>query len=149
DEDLVDSFIARAEAIGAGALVVTLDTTLLGWRPDDLDLGSLPFTQGYGIAQYTSDARFQELVAELIGAAPAPEVTVPLGAIRTLLQMSRRHPGTFLSNVRSPIPRASIETFLDVYSNPGLTWGRLGGLRERTRLPIVLKGILHPSDALL
>ena len=33
DEQLVDSFIHRAEAIGAGALVVTLDTTLLGWRP--------------------------------------------------------------------------------------------------------------------
>src|SRR5699024_6258237 len=36
DEPLVDSFIARAEAIDAGALVVTLDTTTLGWRPWDL-----------------------------------------------------------------------------------------------------------------
>lgn len=51
DEQLVDSFIARAEAIGASALVVTLDTTLLGWRPRDLNLGSLPFSTGIGIAQ--------------------------------------------------------------------------------------------------
>src|SRR5699024_1320707 len=58
------------------------------------------------------------------------------------------HPGSFLSNVRSPVPRAAIETFLDVYSNPALSWQHLAGLRDRTRLPIVLKGILHPDDAL-
>src|SRR5699024_7557663 len=69
DEPLVDSFIARAEAIDAGALVVTLDTTTLGWRPWDLDLGSLPFTRGVGIAQYTSDPRFAELVAERVASA--------------------------------------------------------------------------------
>ena len=46
DEELVDRMIRRAEAIGAGALVVTLDTTLLGWRPQDLNLGSLPFARG-------------------------------------------------------------------------------------------------------
>ena len=45
------------------ALVVTLDTTMLGWRPQDLNLGSLPFAQGLGIAQYTSDPRFREIVA--------------------------------------------------------------------------------------
>ena len=37
DEDLVDSMIRRAEACGASALVVTVDTTLLGWRPQDLE----------------------------------------------------------------------------------------------------------------
>ena len=34
----VRSFVRRAEAIGAGAIVLTVDTTLLGWRPRDLDL---------------------------------------------------------------------------------------------------------------
>src|SRR5699024_6960478 len=62
DEELVDSMIARAEAAGAEALVVTLDTTMLGWRTQDLDLGSLPFARGQGIAQYTSDPRFMALV---------------------------------------------------------------------------------------
>ena len=33
DEALIDSMISRAEHSGAGALVVTLDTTILGWRP--------------------------------------------------------------------------------------------------------------------
>ena len=66
DEPLVDSLIGRAEAIDAGALVVTLDTTILGWRPQDLNLASLPFAQGLGIGQYTSDPRFLELVAERV-----------------------------------------------------------------------------------
>ena len=50
DEALVDSMISRAERSGAGALVVTLDTTILGWRPQDLNLGSLPFVGGQGLA---------------------------------------------------------------------------------------------------
>ncbi|HZE38790.1 MAG TPA: alpha-hydroxy-acid oxidizing protein, partial [Stackebrandtia sp.] len=52
---LVDSLVARAEAAGCGAIVVTLDTHMLGWRPRDLDAGYLPFARGQGIAQYTSD----------------------------------------------------------------------------------------------
>lgn len=150
DEALVDSTIARAEAVGAGALVVTLDTTLLGWRPQDLNLGSLPFSKGVGIAQYTSDPRFSDIVAERIAAAASAakgKTEVTLGAIRTLLSMTRNHPGSFAANLRSPVPRASVETFLDIYSNPGLSWDHLATLRERTSLPVVLKGILHPDDA--
>lgn len=150
DEGLVDSMIARAEAIGAGALVVTLDTTLLGWRPMDLNIASLPFSRGQGIAQYTSDPRFLEIVRERIAAAAgaAQEGTeVTLGAIKALLSMTRNHPGRFLENLRSPEPRAAVETFLDIYSNPGLSWDHLATLRERTTLPVVLKGILHPDDA--
>jgi lactate 2-monooxygenase len=148
DEGLVDSLIARAEETSARALVVTLDTTVLGWRPQDLNLGSLPFSRGQGIAQYTSDPRFRQIVAERIAAPAEREATpVTLGAIRTLLAMTRNHPGRFWANLRSPEPRAAVETFLDIYSNPGLSWDHLATLRERTRLPVVLKGILHPDDA--
>ena len=151
DEALVDSLIQRAEAIDAGALVVTLDTTTLGWRPQDLNLGSLPFAQGQGIGQYTSDPRFRDLVRERIAAAKASgvkrDVEVTIAAIRSLLSITRNHPGSFWANLRSPVPRASVEAFLDIYSNPGLSWDHLATLRERTRLPVVLKGILHPDDA--
>jgi lactate 2-monooxygenase len=149
DEPLVDSLIGRAEAIDAGALVVTLDTTILGWRPQDLNLASLPFAQGLGIGQYTSDPRFLELVAERVkradGAKEKTEVT--LAAIKSLISITRSYPGRFLDNLRSPMPRAAVETFLDIYSNPGLSWDHLATLRDRTRLPVVLKGILHPDDA--
>ena len=50
-------------------------------------------------------------------------------------------------NLRSPLPRAAVETFLGIYSRPSITWADLAWLRSRTRLPIVLKGVLHPDDA--
>jgi isopentenyl diphosphate isomerase/L-lactate dehydrogenase-like FMN-dependent dehydrogenase len=151
DDQLVDSMIARAEAIGCDALVVTVDTTMLGWRPEDLTLGSLPFSQGIGIAQYTSDPRFQQVVAERLSAPrePAAPVRVTPAAVRSLLSLTRAHPGRFADNLRSPVPRAAVETFLDIYSNPGLSWDDLATLRHRTRLPVLVKGILHPDDARL
>jgi lactate 2-monooxygenase len=154
DEPLVDSLLARAAASGAEAIVVTIDTTMLGWRPQDLNLGSLPFSQGIGIAQYTSDPRFQEIVRGRVAdqAAQAAgggkdDVKVTIGALRSLLSISREHPGDLRTNLRSPTPRAAVETFLDIYSNPGLTWEQLATLRDRTDLPFLVKGILHPDDA--
>lgn len=149
DEDLVDSMIQRAEAAGAGALVVTVDTTMLGWRPQDLDLGSLPFARGEGIAQYTSDPRFTTLAAERSRRprADGEREEVTLGAVATLLSMARRYPGRLLDNLRSPMPRAAVQTFLDIYSNPALSWDHLATVKSRTRLPVLLKGVLHPDDA--
>lgn len=57
--ELVRSLVARAENCGCSAIAVTLDTTLLGWRTRDLDAAYLPFLEGKGIAQYTSDPVFQ------------------------------------------------------------------------------------------
>lgn len=150
DDRLVDSLVGRAEAIGAEALVVTLDTTMLGWRPQDLNLGSLPFARGVGIAQYTSDPRFLEIVRERVAGAvgrqnPSPAIT--LGGLRALASMARETPGRFVDNLRSPMPRAAVETFLEIYSKPSLTWEDLATLPGRTRLPVLLKGILHPDDA--
>lgn len=151
DDQLVDSLIGRAEKIGAEALVVTLDTTILGWRPQDLTLGSLPFAQGLGIAQYTSDERFLQIVADRIAAArtsgTSTDTEVTVGAIRSLLRISANFPGRLASNLRAPEPRQAVETFLDIYSNPGLSWDHLATLRDRTSLPVVLKGIMHPDDA--
>lgn len=152
-DELVESFLARAEAIGAHAVTVTLDTAMLGWRPRDLDLAHLPFLHGRGIAQYTSDPVFRRLVEERIAARrrgelpPPPAARVTPRAIRTLLGMTRRHPGAMLANLRSGVPRVAVETFLDVFSRTDLTWDHLAWLRERTRLPIVLKGVQHPDDA--
>ena len=70
-----------------------------------------------------------------------------LGAIRSLVSMTRRFPGRFLDNLRSPEPRAAVETFLDIYSRPSLSWADIETLRSRTSLPILLKGVLHPDDA--
>ena len=148
DDELVECLVSRAEACGSDALVVTLDTAYLGWRPRDLDLGHLPFARGEGIAQYTSDPVFRRLVAERVaGAAPAARPRPTPAAVATLLSMSRNHPGDMRHNLTAPEPRAAVETFLDVFSRPALTWDDLPRLRTLTSLPIVLKGILHPDDA--
>ena len=149
EDELVESLVARAEAAGCDALVVTLDTTMLGWRPRDLDLGHLPFALGKGIAQYTSDPVFRRLVEErAAGAAtrePRPRPTP--AAVRAVIGMAKAWPGAFRDNLRSPLPRAAVETFLGIYSRPSITWADLAWLRSRTRLPILLKGVLHPDDA--
>jgi len=53
------SLVGRAGAAGYGAIVVTLDTVHLGYRPTDLATGFLPFIRGVGISQYTSDPVFR------------------------------------------------------------------------------------------
>ena len=145
EDALVESLLARAETARAEAVVVTLDMTMLGWRPRDLDLGSLPFARGEGIAQYTSDPVFRRLLAD----APAgrrPDRITPQ-AVASWLAVTRNYPGQLIDNLRSPLPRAAVETFLKIYSRPSLTFHDLAWLRARTRLPIVLKGVLHPDDA--
>jgi lactate 2-monooxygenase len=61
-DELVASLVRRAEACGCEAIVVTLDTTLLGWRTRDLDHAYLPFIRGMGLAQYTSDPVFRAML---------------------------------------------------------------------------------------
>ncbi|MBJ7290936.1 alpha-hydroxy-acid oxidizing protein [Williamsia sp.] len=150
DDALVDSLVQRAETMGAQAIVVTLDTTMLGWRPQDLNIGSLPFARAEGIAQYTSDPRFREIVAERIAnpsADAGPKVEITRAAVSALFSMARHLPGSLLSNLRSPVPKQSVQTFLDIYSRPSLTWDDIAGLQKKTSLPVILKGILHPDDA--
>jgi len=64
DRELAASFVARAEAAGYGAVVVTLDTWQLGWRPRDLTTAYLPFLQSVGIANYLSDPVFSRGLPE-------------------------------------------------------------------------------------
>lgn len=170
DDAVVESFVHRAEASGCEAIVVTLDTHVLGWRTHDLDLGYLPFARAEGIAQYLSDPAFRRLVEARVGSAgdvgagetgagdggagggrtgQAAAVNRPtLAAVRSLLSMARHHPGSTWRNLREPYARAAVETFLDVFSRSTLTWSDLAWLRARTTLPILVKGIQHPDDAL-
>ncbi|MEO6244474.1 MAG: alpha-hydroxy-acid oxidizing protein [Opitutaceae bacterium] len=113
DRELTRSFIHRAEAAGYSALVVTLDTRLLGWRPRDLDLGHNPFLHGKGLANYFSDPVFRAALAR----PPEEDHT------------------------------AAVKHFLGVFNDPTLVWEDLAWLRAQTKLPITLKGILHPDDA--
>jgi L-lactate dehydrogenase (cytochrome) len=113
DRALVESFVARAEAAGYGAIVLTVDTFVPGWKPRDLQQAWLPFLEGMGVANYFQDPVFRAALEK------PPEED----------------------------QGAATGHFLSVQANPALSWDDLSWLRERTSLPILIKGILHPDDA--
>jgi lactate 2-monooxygenase len=146
-DELVASLAQRAERSGCRAIVVTLDTTMLGWRSRDLEGAYLPFLHGKGIAQYTSDPVFRRLLTEQPPGRNAPEPRPTLAALRTLIRLTRAYPDSFWRTLVSGRGRAAVQSFTQIYSRPSLTWETLAFLRERTSMPIVLKGILHADDA--
>lgn len=62
NHDVCASILARARAAGYTALVVTLDTWTLAWRPRDLDQAYLPFIRNTGTAIAMSDPAFRALL---------------------------------------------------------------------------------------
>jgi lactate 2-monooxygenase len=80
DREIVASLVARAAAAGYSAIVVTLDTLVLGWRPRDLRNAYLPFRDGEGIAQFTSDPVFRSRLS-------VPPEEDPLVAAGTMLAL--------------------------------------------------------------
>ncbi|WP_330183986.1 lactate 2-monooxygenase [Nocardia sp. NBC_01503] len=87
DPELARSFVERAEKAGARAIVVTVDTPALGWRPRDLTLGHLPFLAGQGIANYLSDPVFRAKLA----APPEESEEAMRAAILTWLGLFGNH----------------------------------------------------------
>ncbi len=115
DRQLAASLLSRAENAGYRAVVVTLDTHILGWRPRDLQRAFLPFLRGLGLANYFTDPVFRQDLPQ------PPE--------------------------RDPV--AAIMKWTTLFSDLSLTWEDIDELRKMTRLPMILKGILHPEDARL
>jgi lactate 2-monooxygenase len=113
DRDLAQSFVDRAGKAGFSAIVVTLDTWMLGWRPRDLQHAYLPFLRGEGVAVYFSDPVFRGALEK------APEQDLGPAIAHWAYQ----------------------------FANPTVTWDDLGWLREQTKLPILLKGIVDADDA--
>ncbi|MFZ0414691.1 MAG: lactate 2-monooxygenase [Candidatus Acidiferrales bacterium] len=112
--ELTASMLSRAERAGYTALVVTLDTSMLGWRERDLERGYLPFMSCEGLANYFTDPVFRAALRE------RPENN----------------------------PAEAVRLWLTIFTNTALTWDDVVSLRRQTKLPILLKGILHPDDAL-
>src|SRR4051795_4677943 len=82
DREICASFVRRAEEAGYGAIVITLDTLTLGWRPRDLRLAYLPFLDGEGCGQFFSDPVFRSRLdkppdEDLLAAAATMLATFP------------------------------------------------------------------------
>ncbi len=115
DREVTDSLLARAEAAGYEAVVVTLDTPLTGWRERELQRAALPFYDGHGMANYLTDDAFRDALS----VSPDEDHAV------------------------------AVQHLLDTFDDPGRTWSDLADLAERTDLPLLVKGVLHPEDARL
>jgi lactate 2-monooxygenase len=82
DREICESFVHRAEAVGYEAIVVTLDTLTLGWRPRDLRQAYLPFIKGEGCGQFFTDPVFRSRLdkspdEDLLAAAATMLATFP------------------------------------------------------------------------
>ncbi|HET7454267.1 MAG TPA: alpha-hydroxy-acid oxidizing protein [Solirubrobacterales bacterium] len=59
DPELARSFVERAERAGYGAIVLTVDTFIPGWKPRDLQQAWLPFLESRGVGNYFQDPIFR------------------------------------------------------------------------------------------
>lgn len=59
DDDITYSMVKRAEEAGYEAIVLTVDTVILGWREEDVRNRYSPLMQGFGKANYETDPVFQ------------------------------------------------------------------------------------------
>ena len=126
DRTICESFVRRAEAAGYSAIVVTLDTLVLGWRPRDLANTYLPFIQGKGCAQFFSDPVFRGYLA----APPEDDVLCRGGADALDLP----EPGADLGRPRvAPRPDASCRCSSRA-SSPPRTLRRRSRRRRHHRL---------------
>jgi lactate 2-monooxygenase len=154
-DDLVASLVRRAEACGCEAIVVTLDTALLGWRTRDLDLAYLPFLEGRGIAQYTSDPVFQAMLGDKAGDRKAATLlfmaTYSNPAITwDKLKFLRQHTNLpiLLKGINHPDDaRAAIDAGMDgiIVSNHGgrQVDGAIGALDALATVARVVAGRVH------
>ncbi|MBK9272103.1 MAG: alpha-hydroxy-acid oxidizing protein [Saprospiraceae bacterium] len=145
-KELVRSFVYRAESCGAKAIVLTLDTTTLGWRHRDLNNAYLPFIRGLGIAQYTSDPVFKALLQD-VNLHTQKSTGNIFQKLRLLHELLRNYPGSYMSNLKSKEPIKAVRNFIEIYSRPELNWEDIRWLKEISNIPVLLKGILHPNDA--
>ncbi|BAQ10042.1 hypothetical protein OXB_1571 [Bacillus sp. OxB-1] len=112
NEEIAYSMVKRAENAGYEAIVLTIDTMMIGWREQDIRSRFSPLAAGFGQGNYESDAVFMESL-------PARDQS------------------------------AIVQGILDNILHPSLSWKQVAELRKWTKLPIILKGVLHPEDAKL
>jgi lactate 2-monooxygenase len=101
ENDLADSLIQRAADAGYEAVVVTLDTRLLAWRPRDLATAYLPFLHGKGLANYRTDPVFNAGIDE---DAEDPEQAAIMRWVSIFADPSQTASDLAALVERSPIP---------------------------------------------
>ena len=132
--EITISLLKRAKASGFTALVVTLDTMNLGWRPHDLDTAYLPFAHSCGCAVGLSDPVFMKRM----GMEPWPfgkHVEFPYEPSKL---EKRIEEGDDEVQIRKVLGGAWLA---ETNSGKYRSWEDIKLLREAWDGPIILKGI--------
>lgn len=64
NKEISFSMVRRAEAAGYEAIVLTVDTVMLGWREEDVRNQFSPLKRGFGQGNYTSDPIFMAALSD-------------------------------------------------------------------------------------
>ncbi|GBE85154.1 FMN-dependent alpha-hydroxy acid dehydrogenase [Sparassis latifolia] len=138
--DLTLSLISRAKANGFSALVITLDTMLLGWRPHDLDTAYLPFFHGVGTQIGFTDPVFMAKH----GLQPFPEDDAPSFPYDPEEMERRIKAGDETLKQRAYL---GVKYMGETASGVFRSWDDLKFIRDNWDGPLILKGILSVEDA--
>ena len=133
------SILRRAKQSGFTALVITVDTFLLGWRPHDLDTTYLPFIAGVGVQVGTSDPVFMQQMGAAARPDERPAFPLDLEAFRERLAAGDEQARDAFA--------LGISWLREANSGYFRSWTDLAFLRQNWDGPIVLKGIQSVQDA--
>jgi isopentenyl diphosphate isomerase/L-lactate dehydrogenase-like FMN-dependent dehydrogenase len=133
------SILSRAKASGFTALVVTVDTFKVSFRPHDLDTAYLPFVAGVGLQVGTSDPVFmrERMGGALVLPDERPAFPLDFDAFRAGLAEGSEQARTALERGVGWVQEVSVWR----------TWEDLKFLRDNWDGPILLKGIQAVEDA--
>ncbi|PCH40398.1 oxidoreductase [Wolfiporia cocos MD-104 SS10] len=139
-DEVTLSLLSRIKKAGFSALVVTLDTMLLGWRPHDIETAYLPFFHGVGVHVGLTDPAFMAR----FGLAPYPADNVPSWPYVPARQDELIRNGDEDATQRAFLGK---EWIREVTSGVFKTWDQLAFLKQHWEGPLILKGIMCAEDA--
>jgi lactate 2-monooxygenase len=138
-DDITLSLLGRAKKNGYSALVITLDTMSVGWRPHDLATGYLPFLHSYGCQIGFSDPVFMAKH----GKKPEPrsELAFPYNPKELNARVVQG------DTAMKELVHMGTEWIKEITSGRQRSWDELKLLRDNWEGPLVLKGIQCAADA--
>ncbi len=105
---VTEHLIKRAEAAGVKALVITVDTPIMGRREQDI-------RNQFSLPSHLTAKNFETMELEQIS---------------------------------SPMPGSKLQNYTNNHFDKNFCWKDIAWIKSITSLPIILKGIMHPEDAI-
>lgn len=135
-DDVTLSLLKRAADNGYSALVLTLDTMQIGWRPGDLKNGYLPFAHGMGSQVGFSDPVFMAKHGLPVN-HQHPTFPYDSELLETIIR-SDTH--SALADTVRATSAVSLDWITEICSGMFRSWADVQLIRNNWRGPLILKG---------